>query len=373
MVSAKAAKAERLLNLVIALLNAPTFRTASWIRQKVAGYGDAPSEEAFLRTFERDKKELRELGIPLQTPPNGSDGYRIPRSEFALPPLTFTAAEAAALALAGRLWETTALGAAGSGALRKIRDADTPGQAPNHATGRPTDHPDGPEDPGHGPYSSVVTLLQPRVRTPDPSFGPLLAAVRARRTVEFDYRKDPGGPAEPRRLQPWGLVSFRGRWYVIGHDDLRRARRTFRLSRIAGDVRAVGLAATRPPEGIDLLAAVAATVRRPVTDRRATLRVRTGVGAGLRGTAVSMSPVDGHPGWDRLIVPLGPLWETARYLAGHGPDVVVEEPADLVDATVRLLTGTLASVRAQVVAPERPPLDAGNGLLSFEELGGLAP
>ena len=117
------AKAERLLNLVIALVNSPRYRTALWIRDKVAGYSDAPNDEAFFRTFERDKQELRELGIPVQTPTTGEDGYRIPPVDFALPPLSFTPAEAAALALAGRLWETTALATAGSGALRKIRDA----------------------------------------------------------------------------------------------------------------------------------------------------------------------------------------------------------------------------------------------------------
>ena len=56
------AKAERLLNLVIALVNSPRYRSALWIRDKVAGYSDAPNDEAFFRTFERDKQELRELG-----------------------------------------------------------------------------------------------------------------------------------------------------------------------------------------------------------------------------------------------------------------------------------------------------------------------
>jgi proteasome accessory factor B len=360
-VTTKAAKAERLLNLVIALLNAPTFRSAAWIRRKVAGYGDAPTEEAFLRTFERDKKELRELGIPLQTPPNGGDGYRIPRSEFALPPLSFTPAEAAALALAGRLWETTALDAAGSGALRKIRDAEATDAG---VAGLGTDDAERPE--------SAVTLLQPRVRTSDPAFEPMLAAVRAGRVVEFDYRKDPGGPAEPRRLQPWGLVSFRGRWYVIGHDDVRGDRRTFRLSRIAGPVRPGGRATVRAPAGIDLLAAVASSVRRPVTDRQATLRVRAGAAVGLRRGAVTSTPIDDRPGWDRLRIPLGPRWDAARQIAAHGPDVVVEEPADLVEATVTLLAGTLASVRGGT-GPGHRPVDASDGALSFDELGGQTP
>jgi hypothetical protein len=97
--------------------------------------------------------------------------------------------------------------------------------------------------------------------------------------------------------------------------------------------------AVRTPDGIDLLAEVAASVERPA-DRTATLRIRSGRAAGLRRSAVTEQPSDDAPGWDRVILPLGHLWDTARRIAGQGPDVVVEEPADLVDATVRLLTGT---------------------------------
>ena len=337
------AKAERLLNLVIALVNSPRYRSALWIRDKVAGYSDAPNDEAFFRTFERDKQELRELGIPVQTPSNGEDGYRIPPVDFALPAMTFTAAEAAALALAGRLWETTALATAGSGALRKIRDAaagDVTVGSPGAAVPANISSVHGPDVP----EIAAATLLQPRVRTGDPAFEPLYAAVRSRRAVSFDYRKDPAGAAESRQLQPWGLVSFRGRWYVVGHDVKRGERRTFRLSRISGPVKNVGRAgAVHPPEGVDLLAEVAASVERP-PDRTATVRIRSGRAAGLRRTAMTEQDSGDAPGWDRVTLPLGSLWDTARRIAGHGPDVVVEEPADLVDATVHLLSGTRRTV-----------------------------
>ncbi len=66
-------------------------------------------DEAFKRSFERDKAELRELGIPLETGRNSvfdtEDGYRIARQDFELPPIEFTADEAAAVGLAGRLWQ----------------------------------------------------------------------------------------------------------------------------------------------------------------------------------------------------------------------------------------------------------------------------
>jgi proteasome accessory factor B len=359
------AKAERLLNLVIALVNSPRYRSALWIRDKVAGYSDAPNDEAFFRTFERDKQELRELGIPLQTPANGEDGYRIPPVDFALPVMTFTPAEAAALALAGRLWETTALATAGSGALRKIRDAAAgadraPSVGTNGGSGGDQPSVPGGQQSVHGPEVpeiAAATLLQPRVRTGDPAFEPLYAAVRARRAVSFEYRKDPTGAAESRQLQPWGLVSFRGRWYVVGHDVKRGERRTFRLSRISGPVKNVGRAgAVHPPEGVDLLAEVAASVERP-PDRTATVRIRSGRAAGLRRTAMTSQDSVDAPGWDRVTLPLGSLWDTARRIAGHGPDVVVEEPADLVDATVHLLTGTRRTIARPTQQPTTEALD----------------
>ena len=145
-------------------------------------------------------------------------------------------------------------------------------------------------------------------------------------------------------MQPWGLVSFRGRWYLVGHDDQRGEQRTFRLSRIDGQVRMVGRPGTvRPPAGIDLLAEVANTVERP-SDRTATVRMRSGRGAGLRRTAIGSVEDRDAPGWDRVTIPLGGLWDTARRIAEQGPDAVAEEPADLVTAVIRLLTGTRQAV-----------------------------
>lgn len=353
------AKAERLLNLVIALLNSPRFRTAGWIRERVAGYGDQPTEEAFFRTFERDKSELRDLGIPLQTPDDGTDGYRIPPGEFALPQLTFTPAETAALGLAARLWETTALAGPGSNAIRKIRDAAA-------------------TDPDAAQQVQAATLLQPRVRTGDPAFSPIYAAVRAGRAVQFDYRKSPGGTGEPRQVEPWGLVSFAGRWYLVGYDTERQARRTFRLSRIVGRVRSVGRAgAATVPAGLDLLDLVSNSVEIPA-DRTTTLLIRPGNGTGLRRRAdradqagrrepgssastagdhaeqdVDLDPVGRHAGWDVVRMPFAHLWDTARMIAEHGPDVFVVDPPDLREAVIRLLVGAGSS--------DAPPDDSARG------------
>lgn len=76
------------------------------------------STEAFERMFERDKDELRELGIPLVTEdidPLHEDepGYRIHQREYALPDIAFEPDELAVLGLASRTWAQASLGRAG--------------------------------------------------------------------------------------------------------------------------------------------------------------------------------------------------------------------------------------------------------------------
>ena len=132
------------------------------------------------------------------------------------------------------------------------------------------------------------------MRTGDPAFAPIYAAVRAGRAVVFDYRKDPNGPGTTRNVQPWGLVSFAGRWYLVGYDVDKSAQRTFRLSRIVGKVRAVGRAgAAAVPEGLDLLALVADSVEVPA-GRATTLLIKPGSAAGLRRRALQSSARPGR-------------------------------------------------------------------------------
>src|SRR3954463_527782 len=128
-----ARRAERLVNLVICLLSTRQFLTAERIRDAVPGYeaadGSKATDEAFKRMFERDKAELRDLGIPLETGRNShfdaEDGYRITRRDYELPAIEFDAAEAAAVGIAARLWQPATLGEPARAALMKLRAAGT--------------------------------------------------------------------------------------------------------------------------------------------------------------------------------------------------------------------------------------------------------
>ncbi len=311
-----ARKTERLLNLVICLLHARRHLSVQEIRDLVPGYAQG-SEEAFRRMFERDKEELRDLGIPLET---GSDtaahddelGYRIARRDYELPPIALEPDEAAALGLAARLWQSAPLAGATGTALLKLRAAGV----------------DAPEATG---------ALEPRVGAGEPAFAACLAAVTEGRGLRFDYRAS-GRPApEKRTVEPWGVVWWHGRWYVVGHDTGRDAVRVFRLSRIVGPATPVGEAGgVTVPAGTDLRGLVA---RMAGDEPRstATVRVRTGAAWALRTEATSSVPDE--DGWDRLELGYSDPERFADRVTGYGSDVVVVAPPEARAAVVRRLEG----------------------------------
>ena len=120
------AKTERLLNLVICLLYTRKPLSKAKIRDAVPQYGLTASAEAFDRMFERDKDELRDLGIPLVTEPvdayfDDEPGYRIDGREYALPEISFEPDELAVLGLASRAWAQASLAGPAAQALRKLQ------------------------------------------------------------------------------------------------------------------------------------------------------------------------------------------------------------------------------------------------------------
>jgi proteasome accessory factor B len=306
------------VNLVICLLSTRRFLTAAQIAATVPGYEHDPDDprdhEAFQRKFERDKSELRELGVPLETGTasvfDTEPGYRIARREYALPDIPLEPDEAAAVGIAARLWQHAGLAAAASSGLAKLRAAGVE------------------VDP-------QATLGVEPVVSVDPAFGPLAAAARDRRAVTFSYRVPEVDDPATRRLEPWGVVCWRGRWYVVGHDLDRDATRCFRLSRVVGPVRVTGDAgAYEPPAGVDLISHVARWSGPVERTGRAVVLAAPGRAAGLRRWAVD---VTAGPEGDRLVLPYAdPDW-LAGHLVGYGPDVRVLDPPELREAIIQRL------------------------------------
>src|SRR3954471_14861290 len=122
-----ARRTERLLNLGICLLHTRSYLTADRIRELVAGYDEAPTDEAYKRMFVPDKEDPRAPGIPLETGTNSAfddePGYRIARRDYALPEITLEPDEAAAVGLAARMWSSASMSEAATLALRKLEAA----------------------------------------------------------------------------------------------------------------------------------------------------------------------------------------------------------------------------------------------------------
>jgi proteasome accessory factor B len=310
-------KVERLLNLVIALLSTRGYITADRIRAIVAGYADSPTDEAFARMFERDKNELRDLGIPLETGRvsrlDPTEGYRINRDDYALPGIELSPDEAAAVAVATQLWESPELITATQSALLKLR-----------AAGVDVDPDDG--------VTITTAAGPPGLRGSEGVIGILLAAIDAGQAVQFRHRPSPAGTHTLRTVEPWGVVTVRGRWYLVGHDRDREAVRTFRISRIEDDVTAIGeVGVIARPSDTDLRAIVEKAIGDAPSGLRAKVWIADGRATAIRRSGVSIGSrtICGREG-EVIDVELDSTGQQARLIAGYGADALVLEPESLV-------------------------------------------
>ncbi len=210
-----AQKLERLLNLTALLLDARRPLSAEQIQHQL----DYPEDQtAFRRAFERDKDELRSMGIPLRVERVPGvlpelDGYRIPREEYALRDPGLETDELAALYLAASAVQVEGLPAT-EGLLKLgglVHD-------PRAEAGLP-----------------VATIPA------DPNLARLFSAVASRTAVALSYH------GHLRTIDPYRLEFQRGRWYLTGFDHLRSEERNFRLDRIEGPVALTEGAPFEPP------------------------------------------------------------------------------------------------------------------------------
>jgi proteasome accessory factor C len=214
----------RQLSLVAFLMAERRPLTARDVKGNVEGYSEM-SDEAFARRFYSDRAELRDLGVPLHSQRDeftGEELYTLRSENYFLPKLELTDDELAALQTCFYLLEG------------KFAYAEPLRLAlQNLALGRPTLADEAPS----------ATAVRVEMRDPDYSaempgrLAKLETAISKQRTVKFAYRAMTSGKETERTLNPYGLLNDRGVWYVIGSDHDRDAIRTFRVSRIRGDIR----------------------------------------------------------------------------------------------------------------------------------------
>jgi predicted DNA-binding transcriptional regulator YafY len=214
------------MNLVSALLASKGTLPFREIAGRVIGYDDGAGDEALEKRFDRDKADLRRLGIPIEyvTPEETErPGYVIRQERVFQQKVDFTAKERLILAIAGRVGAAAtgggALEEALKGALRKLA-VDLPGLDPLAAV-------------------SPITVL--RARSGDPramdNLAALSQAITTNLPVTFGYRGLHREGAEIRSVDPYGVGLARGAWYFAGYCHDREAIRVFKISRIEGAVR----------------------------------------------------------------------------------------------------------------------------------------
>jgi proteasome accessory factor B len=316
-----APKTERLLNLLIMLLVQRHYVSKDRIRSIL--YPDS-SDEAFEKMFERDKDDLRSIGVPIEVGQidayfDDEPGYRVRADELQLPRIELAADEAAVIGLATRVWGHARLAEATTEAVRKLT-----------AFGLPVD-------------VSALDIVEPRLVAEEPSFDVFWEASQERTPVEFDYLRP--GQSEPttRHLQPWGVVRYSGRWYAVGFDTDRGEERVFRLSRVQGQARRSGRPGSYDvPADVDIRDVTRRLAPAPTT-QTVTVLARAGAGHALRRSAdafeIDVPGPDDQTSWDRLTLERGGV-ALADELLSYGADVYVESP----DALREAMVGRLAAV-----------------------------
>lgn len=326
MARSKVPSEERVFSLVLALVASATGLTKHELLSSVYGYSDRYRDDtqraSLERQFERDKEQLRVLGIPVETVDSpGEPGnnqlsrYRISKAELQVPPgLEFSDRELMMLRMAVLAWREGSLTDEARRAAMKLESLGA----------------------GRDPLTLGVSA---GFGTSEPSAPALLAAIEAGQVAEFGYQLPQREVPLGRRVYPLQLRRFEGRWHLIAYDLDRDATRVFLLARISGQVAVRDPKLEEPEKPADasqLVAAAVAELEDIQRDPRVLLRVLPRSRADARFTpgAEASASADGA----RLLrFGTVDLHELAALIAGYGVDAVVVEPPVLRDAVIALL------------------------------------
>lgn len=301
-------KIERLINLTIALLATKRYLTKSEIFRTVEGYeGSAETKE---RMFERDKDDLRNLGIVIDVgsfDPLFSDeaGYRIKSENYQLNLGEVTPTEISLLSLAADAWQGAAFAEAAQSAILKLSSFGVPAD--------PIDIPG----------------LSPKLTNSSKDLELITDAIAGSNFLLFDYLST-SLASEQRTIIPIALSNRSGFWYVSGVDQDIQEVRTFRLDRVVGNIVArENKDSFEFPVDFDLN-----HIDLSITNKIAVIDARKGKGHGLRTLATSVIDLGE---WDQLKVPMHSIKSLAAEVLWHGEDVFVHEPSDLREYVIEQL------------------------------------
>lgn len=289
-------KTERLINLTLALLASKRFLTKSEIFSTVAGYSG--NTETMERMFERDKDELRNLGIKIEV--RGIDplfeneqGYLIQEDTFQMDSNAFTQEELLYLTMAANLWHDSALHDQSKAALLKIQSISGP--------------------------IEVDEVNSPVIRDNEDSTTLLLIfeAINNLAQLEFEYK------GSVRRVNPYGLYTRDGFWYLVAQEN--DVIKTFKLVRISKSVNIVGKSNSfLKPKDFDVKEFLRSS--KPNTKSHVVILVRKNQALALR-KKYEVKEIDSE--WDRMEFEYLMVDELIESLLWFGSDVVVLSPKSI--------------------------------------------
>jgi proteasome accessory factor B len=301
-------KIERLINLTIALLATKRYLTKSEIFRTVEGYeGSAETKE---RMFERDKDDLRSLGITIDVGSfdplfNDEAGYRIRSESYQLDLGDITPSEMSLLSLAADAWQGAAFAEQAQSAILKLSSIGVPAD--------PIDIPG----------------FSPKLSNSSKDLETISGAIGGSDYLIFDYLS-PSLLSERREVIPIALSNKSGFWYVSGVDKAVQEVRTFRLDRVQGAITVLkNKEDFEFPTDFELDQTVASSAI-----RFAIIDVRKGKGHAIRALATSVTDLGE---WDQIKVPIYTIEYLTAQILWHGDDVFVHEPVDLRENVVQQL------------------------------------
>ena len=308
-------KSERLINLTIALLATKRYLTRDEIFRTIEGYEGNP--EAKERMFERDKDDLRTLGISIEVGEldaffSDETGYRIRPESYALDLGNLTGVDIAVLSLATEVWRDATFNQPAQSARLKLASL------------------------GIAADFESIPAMAPRIAIDTPNFALVATAIAAGSRIHFDYIAS-DVTLQERHIDPYGLSNRFGAWYLVGFDVNKGEIRTFRLDRIHGQISTDKEIETFSiPE--DFHIATFLDINLFHDKEFAILQIRKEKGRQLRTRAVNIVPGEE---FDLCTVAYTSEKSFLDLLLWHGQDVIITEPAHLRSAAITLLEGLI--------------------------------
>jgi len=307
-------KTERLINLTLALLATKRYLKKSEILSNVAGYEG--TQEAKERMFERDKDDLRSLGIEIEVGDldiffEDEPGYRIPQKSYELNVPNLSGRELALLSIASSFWNDSVLAPNAQSGIRKLQSLGIPATL------------------------EFEFRMKYRFDNPSELLEEIAKAILQKSRIKFSYDSS---SLKVRHLEPYRIVFWNSYWYLIGMDIDRTGIRLFKLSRFLG-----GIETSKKKNEFEIPADFAVADHLPKSDveviHSAKIEIRRETGTLLRQRGKLL--LQGSE-YDTYEINYENERVFLRELIWHGVNVRILEPANLKEQLLSIVDGVLA-------------------------------